>query len=203
MPLPISMDLRRQPLHEVAIVRDEDQRAAVLDQRVEQHFLRVEIEVVGRLVEQQGVRRPQQHARHREARALAAGQHPHALVDVVAGEQKNRRGCSESSAPSGAAIRTRASAHGRRRIHPRRFVLGEAYASRRCGRACVPESGASSPESIRISVDLPTPLGPTSAMRSPRSMCRLRSLKIAISAVRLAHVLELDDHPPLWRRPES
>ncbi len=35
----------------------------------------------------------------------------------------------------------------------------------------MPESGASSPDSIRINVDLPVPFGPTSAMRSPRSMC--------------------------------
>ena len=34
----------------------------------------------------------------------------------------------------------------------------------------VPESGASTPDSIRISVDFPAPLGPMSAMRSPRSM---------------------------------
>jgi len=34
----------------------------------------------------------------------------------------------------------------------------------------VPLSGASSSDSMRISVDLPDPFGPTSAMRSPRSM---------------------------------
>ena len=34
-----------------------------------------------------------------------------------------------------------------------------------------PRSGGSSADSSRISVDLPAPLWPTSAMRSPRSMC--------------------------------
>src|SRR5262245_20609255 len=65
-------DLRRQPLDEVAIVRHEDQRAAVVDERVEQHLFRIEIEMVGRLVEQQRVRRAQQHAGDGEPRALAA-----------------------------------------------------------------------------------------------------------------------------------
>ena len=32
-------------------------------------------------------------------------------------------------------------------------------------------------DSMRISVDLPAPFGPTSAMRSPRSMCSERSSK--------------------------
>ncbi len=40
-----------------------------------------------------------------------------------------------------------------------------------------PASGGSSPESIRISVDLPAPFGPTSAMRSPRSMWSVRPPK--------------------------
>ena len=40
----------------------------------------------------------------------------------------------------------------------------------------MPPSGVSDCDSIRISVDLPVPFGPTSAMRSPRSMCRLTSL---------------------------
>src|SRR5262245_4291913 len=39
-------DLRRKAFDEVAIVRHEDQRAAVVDERVEQDLLRVEIEMV-------------------------------------------------------------------------------------------------------------------------------------------------------------
>ena len=81
-------DLRRQLLDEIPIVRDEDQRPAVVLERVEEDVLRIEVEVVGRLVEQQRVRRPQQHARDGEPRALAAGQHAGLLVDVVAGKQE-------------------------------------------------------------------------------------------------------------------
>ena len=51
-----------------------------------QHFLGREIEVVGRLVEHEEVRRVEQHPRHHEARLLAARQRADLLVDVVAGE---------------------------------------------------------------------------------------------------------------------
>ena len=67
-----------------AIVADEDQRAAEVFERLEEHVLRVEIEVVGRLVEQQRVGRAQQHARDRQPGALAPRQHPHRLLHVVA-----------------------------------------------------------------------------------------------------------------------
>src|SRR5262245_54852838 len=65
-------DLRGQLLAEVAIVRNDDQSAAVVLERVEQHVLRVEVEMVRRLVEQQRVRRPQQHARDGEPCSFAA-----------------------------------------------------------------------------------------------------------------------------------
>src|SRR5262245_30907625 len=63
-------DLRRQPLDEVAVVRDDDERPAVVFECVEQHVLRIEIEMVGRLVEQQRVRGTKQHPRHGESGAL-------------------------------------------------------------------------------------------------------------------------------------
>ena len=81
-------DLRRELVDEVPVVRDEDQRAPEVRERVEQHVLRVEIEMVGRLVEEQRVRRSQQHAGDGEPRPLAAGQHAGLLVDVVARKQE-------------------------------------------------------------------------------------------------------------------
>ena len=77
-----------QALDKVTVVRDEDERAAVVDECVEQHVFRIEVEVVGRFVEQQRVRRTEQHARHRKSRALTAGEHFHLLVDVVARKQE-------------------------------------------------------------------------------------------------------------------
>jgi hypothetical protein len=72
MPPPRTVDdLAGQRVHEVAVVRHEDQGAAVVRERLEQHFLRVEVEVVRRLVEQQQVRRVQQHLREGQAVALA------------------------------------------------------------------------------------------------------------------------------------
>src|SRR5207248_1273354 len=81
-------DLRRQALDEVPIMRHENQRSAVVDERVEQDFLRVEVEVVGGLVEEQRVRGAEKHPGDGESRALAARQHADFLVDVVAGKQK-------------------------------------------------------------------------------------------------------------------
>ena len=69
---------------ERAIVRHEDHRPLERLQRIDQHFLGRQIEVVGRLVEDQEVRRIEQHPRHRQARFLAARQRADLLVDVVA-----------------------------------------------------------------------------------------------------------------------
>ncbi len=55
-------------------------------ERADQHLLGDEIEVVGRLVEHQEVRRVVEHARQHEARLLAAREHAAALLDLVAGE---------------------------------------------------------------------------------------------------------------------
>ena len=81
-------DFRREPLDEIPIVGDEDERAAVIGEGVEQDVLRVEIQVIGRLVEQQRVRRAEQHARDGQPRSLAARQHAGPFVHIVAGEQE-------------------------------------------------------------------------------------------------------------------
>ena len=72
MPVPDLDDLGRESLDEVAIVRHDDERPAVVLERIQEHVLRIEIEVVGRLVEKQRVRRPQQHSRDSEACAFTA-----------------------------------------------------------------------------------------------------------------------------------
>ena len=118
-------DLRRELLDEVAIVRHEDQRAAVVLERVEQHVLRIEIEVVGRLVEQQRVRRAQQHARDGEPRALAARQHGGLLVDVVAGEEEAAEDVANRRDHVGRRTGRERLVHRQRRVEPHRFVLRE------------------------------------------------------------------------------
>ncbi len=55
-------DARSQLVDEIAVVRDEDDRAGVFHQRVEQHVFGAQVEVVRRFVEQQEVRGMQQQA---------------------------------------------------------------------------------------------------------------------------------------------
>ena len=53
-------------------MRDEDHGAFEILQRVHQHFLGCEIQVIGRLVQHQKIRRIVKHPRHRQARFLTA-----------------------------------------------------------------------------------------------------------------------------------
>ena len=115
----------RQPLDEVAVVADEDQRAAVVHQRVEQHVLRVQIEVVGRLVEQQQVGRPQEHAGDGQPRALAAGQHTGLLVDVVARKQEAAQDVPDCRHHVHRRAARERLVDGQHRVEARRLVLRE------------------------------------------------------------------------------
>ena len=118
-------DLRRQALDEIPVVRDEDERAAIVGERVQQDFLGIDVEVVGRFVEQQGVRRTQQHARDGQPRAFAAAQHPGLLVNVVAGKQEAAEDVADRRHHvMRRSVRQRVM-HSERGIEPRRFVLRE------------------------------------------------------------------------------
>ena len=55
-------------------------------QRRDQHLLGRDVEMVGRLVEHQEVRRVEQHLGHHQPRLLAARQHAALLLDLVAGK---------------------------------------------------------------------------------------------------------------------
>ena len=108
---------------EIAVVRDDDQRAAVVLERVEQHVLRVEIEVVCRLVEQQGVGRPQEHSRHGQPRAFAAREHAGLLVDLVAREQESAEDVANRRHHVIRRTRRQGLVHRQRRIEAHGFVL--------------------------------------------------------------------------------
>ena len=74
-------DVRADVVEEVAVVRDDDQRAVVADEELAQPVDRVEVEVVRRLVEQQRRRMAEQRLRQQHAHLLAALQFGHlALV---------------------------------------------------------------------------------------------------------------------------
>ena len=67
-------DARHDGVEEEAVVRDEDDRVRVGDEVLLEPVARVEIEVVGRLVEQQQVRLAEQQLRERDAHLPAAGE---------------------------------------------------------------------------------------------------------------------------------
>src|SRR5690349_17260420 len=61
-----------QRAQERAVMRDEEHRAVEILERLDQHFLGEEIEMVRRLVEHEEIRRVEQHPRDHQARLLAA-----------------------------------------------------------------------------------------------------------------------------------
>ena len=72
--------VRGHAVEELAVVRDQQQRAGVLEQPLLQPQHRVQVEVVGGLVEQQQVGRAHQGAREVEAHAPAAGERRHGAL---------------------------------------------------------------------------------------------------------------------------
>ena len=82
------VDLVDQPVEEIAVVRDHDDRAVVGLQGLLQNIFRPDVHMVGRLVERQQIVRLEHQLGHRQPGTLAAAEHGHALVDVFALEQE-------------------------------------------------------------------------------------------------------------------
>ncbi len=142
-------------------------------ERLDQHLLGGEVEVVRRLVEHEEVRRVEQHPRHHQARLLAARQRPDRLVDVVARELEGaeqvaqRRRWTPAGSPSGAARRR--SGRGRAgRAPAARSSPSSGWRRASPGRRRAP--GA--PATILSSVVLPAPFWPITHQRSPRRIVR-------------------------------
>ena len=83
-----STTLRRQLAEEVAVVGDEEHRAAVLEEGLFQGFAGGDVQVVGRLVEQEQVRAANHDLRQAETVPLASRERGYLLEDVLAGEQE-------------------------------------------------------------------------------------------------------------------
>ena len=79
---------RRQSIDEVAVVRNKNHRAGERRNRFQQHILGPHIQVVGRLVQQQKIRRRHQNPRQRKAVPLSARKHAQRLEHIVAGKEK-------------------------------------------------------------------------------------------------------------------
>ena len=74
------------PFEEVPVVRDDDQRAGPAVEVVLDDGQRVDVQVVGRLVEQQHVRFVEQQPQELQAATLPAGQFGQPRGELVAGE---------------------------------------------------------------------------------------------------------------------
>src|SRR5438045_1991834 len=88
-------DAVAQAAQECAVVRHEQHRPVEILERVEQHLLGRQIEMIRRLVEHEKIRRVEQHPREHQTRFLAARERANLLVDLVAGKLKRAGEVSE------------------------------------------------------------------------------------------------------------
>ena len=77
------VNLVHQAVEEVAVVRDDHERAVVREQRLLQHVLGADIHMVRRLIERQQVVILQHQLRHSQPRPLATAEHGDALVNII------------------------------------------------------------------------------------------------------------------------
>ena len=207
-------------VEEVAVVADEDDGAGIVAQHFLQHVERLEVEIVGRLVEHQQVRGLGQRARQHQPAALAAREHA-AAACAPARARTGSPSCSRRRASAG---RRPSPCRRGRRSAPRRASSsgrgcrgpGRAWPSARLAPSRTsPLSGASAPVSRLTSVVLPLPFGPTMPMRSPRMMRIEKSVDDRALAERLGDAFGLDhqraghvglgrrDHAPCRRRRDT
>ena len=188
-----------------AIVGDEQQRAAELVQRLLERLAALEVEVVGRLVEDQDVGAGLDEDRQRQPPALASGEHLERLLGVLAGEQEPARAAPR--ALFGVSLVRWVVASSTVRAVPaesssacwERNPSLTLWPVRSLPSTTGPRTRASSisrrPASVSISVVLPAPLGPTSDTCSPRSSHSSTSSSSSAISDRHPAVLELEHHP--------
>ena len=162
----------------MAVVRDQDHRAGIVVDRLDQRVAAVDVEMVGRLVEDQQMRAAR---RSRAPAAAAPSRRP------TASRPWCRQSAPEKPMRAGAGADLRLPAHRASAAHDdrrrcRRDRARRAGAARNsrpsasAARVTLPSCGASRPAISLTSVDLPLPFEPSSAMRSSLSM-RSESLR--------------------------
>ncbi len=82
---------RRDAVEQVAVVGDQDERARELEQALLEHLERRDVEVVGRLVEDQQVGGLEHQPREQDARLLAAREPADRRVELLGAEQEALR----------------------------------------------------------------------------------------------------------------
>ena len=85
----------RSFVDEISVMGDVENGSGVMNQRVFQNLLRGDIQMVGRLIEDQEVRLREHQLRQGNTPAFAAAQIADALKDIVAGEEKCRQHISD------------------------------------------------------------------------------------------------------------
>ncbi len=173
-------------VEEVAVVGDDDQAAGVGGQPVLEPGHRGEVQVVGRLVEDQQFTGGCQDPGQRHPLGLSAGQFGDVAVDV--GRHPEPVECGRRLPPGPDRVRRRCPGAARG-VWSRKPVL-----TPRPWRT-IPASGSSRPARTRRSVDLPVPLMPTTPSRSPlwtvtdRSPNRVRSAMVTLTPWRSTSTL--------------
>ena len=172
------MSLERQragdhAIEEHAIVADQEHRSGKVRDELLEQLQRLDVEVVGRLVEDQHVGGPREQPREQQPVALAAGQRSHRRLRALARKQEVREVTHDVfrlAVDDDGAVPV-VDRVGDRAIGIELFTLlievGDLETRAVADRAVI---GLSSPTSSRSSVDLPDPFGPISPTRSPRRM---------------------------------
>ena len=82
------IDFRHEAVEEVTVVADDNERAVKILQCLLEHVFRAQIEVVGRLVENEQIEGFEQEFENGQARTLTARKHFHLLRSFLAAEHK-------------------------------------------------------------------------------------------------------------------
>ena len=113
-------------------MRHEDHRPLERLERVDQHLLGGEIQMIGGLVQDEEIRGVEEQARHRQARLLAARERPDLLVGVVPRELKRSRQGAEHPDPLEREIRLELLEDRESRVEDVERLLGEIAHPERC-----------------------------------------------------------------------
>ena len=160
-----------EALEERAIVRHEHHGAAILGEKGLEPRDRLDVEVIGRLVEQQQIGLADQRAREQHAALPSARQRvdDRRPAAAPAASSPCRPGDAAAIHRAHRARRGLRRPLGDRAIRRQRHVLHQPRDANARLAQHEPESGCRSPLRICSSVDLPVPLRPMTAMRSPAS----------------------------------
>ena len=180
---------------------DDEDRAAARGEVAREPVDALDVEVVGRLVEQQQLGVVEQRLGQRDPAPLAAARAARSACPAPAGS--GDLDAAEQPVEHVAVARRRPSTRGRRgrRRAPRGSCASGSRSSpwpsiatcRPPTRVTAPASGSSTPAISRSSVDLPSPLRPTTPIRSPAEMPSVTSCQHGARGVALGGVLEVDE----------